>query len=347
MRIPNTTRQHQLFNQNQRFAQGWYWALTCRELRPGQVKAVTLLGKELAILRTQSGQVIAMEAHCPHMGAHLAEGKVEGESIRCLFHYWRFDTSGACIEIPCMSDPAPAQVRTWPTAEHYGLIWVWSGAEPPAPLPQVPELAHHAVDVALGPRFTKRCHPNVLMINAIDEQHFNSVHNLPVEIKFEKQEIDGYAIAFNNTSRGEDDFWLVKLLRPLYKDVVTYSLCYWFGSTGSVTLGPDLIHFYLLFTIRPTAGGGSEGQTLLLTQCRPGPGGWLLNRVLLWITLQVGNYFAKGDTQIFQTIRYDFRTPIPADRSIIQFINHVEKQTSLEWGSWAPTTHQEEDKEHV
>jgi hypothetical protein len=48
----------------------------------------------------------------------------------------------------------------------------------------------------------------------------------------------------------------------------------------------------------------------------------------------VGNYFAKGDTQVFQTIKFDFQTPTKEDKSIIQFIQHVEKQKAIAWRTW-------------
>jgi hypothetical protein len=55
---------------------------------------------------------------------------------------------------------------------------------------------------------------------------------------------------------------------------------------------------------------------------------------LLWLTQQVGNYFAKGDTQVFQTIQFDLKTPTKADQSIVQFIQHVNRQKALTWGTW-------------
>jgi hypothetical protein len=72
----------------------------------------------------------------------------------------------------------------------------------------------------------------------------------------------------------------------------------------------------------------------MITRKRPGLGGWIFNRLVLWLTQQVGNYFAKGDTQIFQTIKFDLKTPTQADRSILQFIEHVEGQKPLLWGTW-------------
>ena len=91
-----------IFNQAERFAQGWYWAIPSIKLRKGQVKPVSLLGRELVIYRDIEGQLVCFDAYCPHMGAHLAEGKVEGGGLRCLFHNWKFDRKGDCVDVPCL-----------------------------------------------------------------------------------------------------------------------------------------------------------------------------------------------------------------------------------------------------
>ena len=56
----------------------WYAACGSHELRPGQVRAWSLGGRELVLFRTESGRVQALAAHCPHMGAPLARGTVLG-----------------------------------------------------------------------------------------------------------------------------------------------------------------------------------------------------------------------------------------------------------------------------
>src|SRR5262249_6118774 len=146
----------------------------------------TFFGRELVLYRSTSGRVTALDAYCPHMGAHLAEGKVEGEALRCLFHYWKFDAAGKCIEIPCQPECGfVPPIQTWQVAEKYGLIWLWAGKEPSHELPFVPELEHQECETVLENRFTKECHPKVMMINAIDAQHFNSVHPLPVNLNLE------------------------------------------------------------------------------------------------------------------------------------------------------------------
>ncbi|MDX2097194.1 MAG: Rieske 2Fe-2S domain-containing protein [Leptolyngbyaceae cyanobacterium bins.59] len=326
--------QFHVFNQPDRFVEGWYWVLPSRELKIGAVKPVTVLGRDLALYRGQDGGVTAIDAYCPHMGAHLAEGRVEGNHLRCFFHNWKFNTEGHCIEAPSLEKAPPVQVKRWPTAEAYGLIWIWAGETPHHPLPFVPELEQDDCEAILGSRFIKNCHPNVVMINAIDAHHFNTVHHFPVKIHFTKRELNGNAIQFNNTTRGGEDSLLVRLLLPLYQNEATYSLCYWYGMTGSVTLGPDRLHFHILFALRLIEGGRTEGQTVLVTKRRSFPGSFLFQRAVLDITRLVGNYFAKGDTRIFQTIQFNLKTPTREDQAIVQFIHHLEQQQALQWKTW-------------
>ncbi|ESA35269.1 ring-hydroxylating large terminal subunit [Leptolyngbya sp. Heron Island J] len=333
-------QQQPVFNRSDRFIQGWYWAMPCRDLKPGQSQSISLMGKELVLYRTRARDVIALDRYCPHMGAALDQGKIEGTTIRCPLHYWRFDHRGHCVEIPALGQHhnviANTQLHVWPTAEHYGMIWIWTGDTPTHPPPYIPELEGVSCDAALSYRFERNCHPNVLMINAIDAHHFNSVHNLPLEVRFKARAINDNALCLDNTTRGGEASKFVKLIRPLYKNEVTYKMCYWYGSTGTVTVGPDFFHFHIMFALRPIARGKTEGWTILITPKRLA--GRLINPVVLWITQQVAAYFATGDIQVFQGIRFDFKTPLEADQSIIQFAHHVNRQKALNWGDWSSVT---------
>lgn len=287
---------HQIFNQAERFAQGWYWAVRSHTLKPNKSQRITLLGRALVVYRDHAGQPVTLDAQ-----------------------------SSA-------EDPQP-----WPTAERYGLIWVWIGREnaDPGPLPHVPELQDQRCDAILSDRVNRKCHPNVLLINAIDAHHFNSVHDLPLEIRFEMKALSECALQFNNVTRGGEASRLVRFIRPLYKREVTYRLCYWYGSTGTVTLGPDFLHFYLMFALRPSRNGATEGQMILLTPERKGLVGWLFNRMVLGLTQLVSSYFAKGDRHVFDNIKFNFKVPLEADRSILQFIKHVNQQPALAWKTWS------------
>lgn len=331
-----------VFNNAGRITEGWYWAMRADRLPRRRARALNFLGRELTIYRGADGRPIALEAYCPHMGAHLAEGKVEGDAIRCLFHHWKYDATGRCVEIPCQreSDFVP-RLASFPVVESYGLIWIWAGRSAPGPLPFVPELGGREVEYRLANRFIKRCHPNVMMINAIDAQHFNSVHRLPVNLRLEPTTLSRHTILFQNTTEVQPRSWFTRLARRFYQGALTYVMSYWYGSTGTVTIGPDALHFHLIFALRPTADGRSEGQTILVTRKRRGLTGKALSRGLLWLTRLVGAYFAKGDTRIFESIRFNLRTPIKADAAIVEFIRHVEGQATVAWGLPAEATQKE------
>ncbi len=335
---------HQLFNRADRFAQGWYWAIPSADLQRNKPQAVTLLGRELVLYRQPSGAAIALDARCPHRGASLANGRVQAGCIRCPFHGWQFDESGQCVSVQGEGERLDESVQAWPTAERYGLVWVWAGPgadlSKDYPLPHVPELAGTNCDAVLSGSFRRNCHPNVVLINAIDAHHFNSVHDLPLEVRFQTKALSKAALQFSNTTRGGEASRFVKLIQPLYPEAVTYRMCYWYGSTGTVTVGPDWLNFYLMFALRPavngSAGGATEGWVVLLAPERSGLLGWLFNRVALAMTKGVAAYFAKGDREVFDSIRFDFKTPLAADRSISQFVQHVDKQRAIAWQSWEP-----------
>ncbi len=340
----SSVRHTAIFNNSDCFVEGWYWALSSDELGLEEVKAVKLLGRELVVYRGADGQVVAMDAYCPHMGAHLAEGRVDGNALQCFFHGWKFDGSGSCVEVPRLDKPPRASVQTWPAREHYGMIWIWTGADVKRELPYVPELRDDETDVLLGNRFIKNCHPNVVLINAIDENHFNTVHNLPVDLHMQTDVVNENVVTFSNTTSVPDSNAFTRAISHLYAGPLTYSMCYHFASTGTVTVGPDRMHFHIMFALRMLEGGIAEGQTILITKRRAGVGGYAFNRAALAATKVVGDYFAKGDTQVFQTMKFDFATPTKADHAIIDFVQHTEQQHALTWGRWEPV---ESAKKHL
>jgi phenylpropionate dioxygenase-like ring-hydroxylating dioxygenase large terminal subunit len=103
---------------------------------------VKLLGEELISYRTTSGAVGLIQNSCPHRGASLFFGRNEEEGLRCVYHGWKFDVSGACVDMP--SEPAESnfknkvRARAYPTHERNGIIWAYMGPrEVPPPLPEI------------------------------------------------------------------------------------------------------------------------------------------------------------------------------------------------------------------
>src|SRR4029453_1891947 len=119
---------------------GWFQILYSDELAVGQVKRLRYLGRELVAFRGERGAAHVLDAHCPHLGAHLGEGgRVEGDTIRCPFHGWRWDGRGACVEIPYAPKiPPRAIARTYPVREIYDRVYLWHHAESKEPDWEIP-----------------------------------------------------------------------------------------------------------------------------------------------------------------------------------------------------------------
>jgi nitrite reductase (NADH) small subunit len=67
------------------------------ELPLGLGRAFAVASRTIALFRTRSGRVLAVDNRCPHRGGPLAEGMLAGDAIVCPLHAFRFDgTTGAC-----------------------------------------------------------------------------------------------------------------------------------------------------------------------------------------------------------------------------------------------------------
>lgn len=165
------------------FPIGWYSIARGNELGVGEVTRVYAFDRELALFRTRSGVAVVTDAFCPHLGAHLGvEGRVVGESIRCPFHGWRFDSHGECVEIPyCDEIPERARVRAWHVSETNGDIMVWYHPLEAQPGWQVPVLEELNSDEWSPPQyweFTIPNHVQNIAENTCDPEHFQYVHRM-------------------------------------------------------------------------------------------------------------------------------------------------------------------------
>jgi len=78
----------------------WHPVAAVAELDDHPVKAVRLLGEDLALYRDRAGTYGLIDRHCAHRRADLTCGIVEGEGLRCGYHGWRYDHTGRCVEQP-------------------------------------------------------------------------------------------------------------------------------------------------------------------------------------------------------------------------------------------------------
>lgn len=160
---------------------GWFAVAWSRDLVPGDVKRLRYFEEELVLFRTRAGEAKVLDAYCPHLGAHLAEGgRVVGESIRCPFHGWQFDGHGRCTEIPyCDRIPPRAETRAWEVRERNHMVFVWRHAEDKPPDWEVPALAEFDDPAWTPPRTFELevpVHMQEMHENNNDPVHFHFVH---------------------------------------------------------------------------------------------------------------------------------------------------------------------------
>jgi phthalate 4,5-dioxygenase len=111
-------------------------ALDCAPVR------VKLLGESLIGFRDSEGRVGLLGANCPHRGASLFFGRNEEQGLRCVYHGWKYDLTGQCVDMP--SEPPESTFKdrirhkAYPCVERGGLVWTYMGyrATPP-PLPDI------------------------------------------------------------------------------------------------------------------------------------------------------------------------------------------------------------------
>lgn len=74
------------------YPNGWFFVCQSDKLKEGDVKEISVLGKEFALFRGEDGKARMVSAFCPHLGANLAiGGQVQKNCITCPFHGWKFD----------------------------------------------------------------------------------------------------------------------------------------------------------------------------------------------------------------------------------------------------------------
>jgi phthalate 4,5-dioxygenase oxygenase subunit len=115
------------------FRRFWLPALLPSELSHSDSDPLRLrlLGEDLIAFRDTGGRVGILQNNCPHRGASLFFGRNEEAGIRCVYHGWKFDVTGQCVDMP--NEPAESDFKhkvratAYPTREWAGLVWVYMG----------------------------------------------------------------------------------------------------------------------------------------------------------------------------------------------------------------------------
>jgi phthalate 4,5-dioxygenase len=164
----------------------WIPALMSSELvRDGPPLRFMLLGEKLIAFRDSDGRVGVMDHRCPHRCASLFLGRNEEGGLRCIYHGWKFDVAGNCLDMPSVPPPdfkQKVKAKSYRAVERAGVIWAYMGSRAEAP----PLPAFEILDVPdseIRMSFIQRdCNYLQALEGEIDTSHFGFLHAGHVDV---------------------------------------------------------------------------------------------------------------------------------------------------------------------
>ena len=166
----------------ERFARGWHCLGLAEDYKDGQIHGIDIFGTRIVIFKKENGELAALNGWCPHMGADLALGTVENDSVVCKFHGWSWGCDGVCNDIPyAKTIPPKARIGTWPICEQNKFLFIWNDPEGNAP---TDDIAIPRLEQAFSDEWsdwsTVKWNINIncreLIDNVADMAHFGPVH---------------------------------------------------------------------------------------------------------------------------------------------------------------------------
>jgi 3-ketosteroid 9alpha-monooxygenase subunit A len=156
---------------------GWFAIGVSADFPAEQAVPAQWFDQDLVIFRSKDGTLGALDAYCPHLGAHLGHGgTVSDGSVTCPFHGWRWAADGTCQSVPYGKRSTPnIRIPSVPIAEQDGVVLLWRGPHG-APTWQMPQFGEHRWTAPVVMRRTIRSHPQEVLENTADLAHFRFVH---------------------------------------------------------------------------------------------------------------------------------------------------------------------------
>lgn len=109
------------------------------QLLADPVLSVRVLGEDLVLFRTLKGDMGLIDERCPHRSANMKYGIPNDDGLRCMYHGWKMDATGKCLDMPLESQESSfkdkVRVTAYPVQEMGGLVWAYLG---PLPAPLLP-----------------------------------------------------------------------------------------------------------------------------------------------------------------------------------------------------------------
>jgi len=153
------------------------WELPEPDCPPVRVR---ILGEDLVAFRGTSGRVGLIDEWCPHRRTSLWLGRNEEEGLRCVFHGWKFDVTGQCVdmpnELPEFDFAEKVKIKAYPVEEMGGVLWAYMGPkdqQPPVPSFEWTRQPETHLHVSKG---VQECNWLQAMEGGLDSVHTSFLH---------------------------------------------------------------------------------------------------------------------------------------------------------------------------
>jgi 5,5'-dehydrodivanillate O-demethylase len=162
----------------------WQPVSRSEDLAAGTAAPITIMSEDFTLYRGDGGLAVVTAPLCPHRLTRLSIGTVEGDSLRCKFHGWKYGPDGQCNEAPLQSQSLidRIKVRTYPVREEFGLIFVYFGEGDAPPFPDIAgfsrEHGRGMTDALLqfNRVYRRYCNYYINTENTIDHAHVPYTH---------------------------------------------------------------------------------------------------------------------------------------------------------------------------
>ncbi|NQV57692.1 MAG: aromatic ring-hydroxylating dioxygenase subunit alpha [Rhodospirillales bacterium] len=140
-----------------------------------------LLGEDLVAFKDSDGRIGILDAYCPHRMVELYYGRNEECGLRCVYHGWKFDTAGNCVDMP--SEPNETNfahkvtTKSYPAAVRAGVVWIYMG--PKGEMPELPEFewSYLSADRTAATKRLQQCNWAQAIEGGIDSAHISFLHS--------------------------------------------------------------------------------------------------------------------------------------------------------------------------
>ena len=212
------------------FRQYWLPVLFSNEFADpdGPPVRVRLLGEDLVAFRSTRGEVGLLAEQCPHRGVSLYYGRNEDDGLRCVYHGWKFDVAGQCVDMP--SEPAQSNFRdkvrqaAYPCVERNGVVWTYMGPRVEAPAFPEYEFAMVPASHSVSAPITLACNWLQILEGDLDSVHSDFLHSTFTEdeITAGKSLIDPTRYVPPSVEVAQADYGLAKGARRAHGDDAYY-----------------------------------------------------------------------------------------------------------------------------